>query len=195
MRSASALDAEMIVFGCGSRHPTFPYGAARENHKPETRALLVESLREVARHAQGAGLLAAVEVHVLTTLDTPEHVLEIVDAVDSAWLRVNLDSVNFLDSVQAVYSSGERFRHAATTLAPRLAPSAHIKDVVIEPDLVVKISEAPAGQGIVDLEAMIAACAEHLPDGGALIVEHFGAEESEIALRNVSTIARRLGVL
>lgn len=194
MTSARSLNAEMIVFGCGSLHPTFPYGSARENHLPETRERLVSSLRAVARRAEEAGMPAAVECHVLTTLDTPEHVREIVDAVDSEWLMVNFDPVNFLGSAEHVYDSGARTRHAAAVLAPRFAPSAHIKDAIIQPDLVVNIAEAPAGQGVVDLDAIVDSCARHLPDGASIIIEHFGPEESELALEHVTGIAARLGV-
>src|SRR6476646_5452136 len=37
MRSARSLGAQMVLGGCGSLHPTFNYGPARENHLPETR--------------------------------------------------------------------------------------------------------------------------------------------------------------
>jgi sugar phosphate isomerase/epimerase len=191
---AQALDAQMMLTGCGSHHPTFSYGPAPENHTSETRERLVESLRELARHAEDAGVPVALECHVLTTLDTAEHVREIFDAVDSPWIGANFDPVNFLGSLPAVFDSGNVARHVAATIGPRFMPAVHVKDVVVEPDLVLKISEAPPGTGIMDLDGVMEAC-RSLPPESALIVEHFGPEESAAALRHVGELARRHGLL
>jgi L-ribulose-5-phosphate 3-epimerase len=194
MRSGRALGAHMIISGCGSHHPTFSYGPSPKNHTPEARQRLVASLRDLARHAEDIGIPAALEVHLLTTLDSPEHVREILDEVDSPWVKANFDPVNFLGSLAAVYHSGAVALHAAETIGPRLAAAAHIKDVVVEPELVLKIAEAPPGTGLMDLDAMIESC-KHLPDGSALIVEHFGPEESAAALRHVTALAAAHGML
>jgi sugar phosphate isomerase/epimerase len=194
MGAARAVGAQMILGGCGSLHPTFSYGPARENHAPETRERLVGSVRELARHAEAAGMPVALECHLLTTLDTPEHVREIFDAVDSPFAFANFDPVNFVGSLDAVYDSGAVAEHAAATIGPRLAPSAHVKDIVVEPDLVLKIAECPPGTGIMDLDGVVESC-RHLPDDSSLIVEHFGPEESAAALHHVAGIARRHGML
>jgi sugar phosphate isomerase/epimerase len=194
MRSARSLGAQMVLGGCGSHHPTFNYGPARENHTPEARQRLTECLRELARHGEEAGVPIAMECHLLTTLDTPEHVREIFDAVDSPFAYANLDPVNFVGSLDAVWASGEVAEHAARTIGPRLAPSIHIKDLVVEPDLVLKIAEVPPGTGIMDLDAVIESC-RHLPDDSSLIVEHLGPEESEAALAYVAALAKRHGML
>jgi sugar phosphate isomerase/epimerase len=194
MRSAQALGAQMVLGGCGSHHPTFNYGPARENYTPEARQRLTGCLRELARHAEEAGMPIAMECHVLTTLDTPEHVREIFDAVDSPFACVNFDPVNFVGSLDAVWASGAVAEHAAATIGPRLAPSMHIKDIVVEADLVLKIAEVPPGLGLMDLDAVIESC-RHLPDDSSLIVEHFGPEESEAALAYVAALAERHGML
>ena len=76
----------------------------------------------------------------------------------------------------------------AATIGPRLAPSAHIKDIVVEPDLVLKIAEVPPGHGIMDLDGVLESC-RHLPDDSSLIVEHFGPERVRgcAALRRASS--------
>ncbi|MDX6569241.1 MAG: hypothetical protein QOH15_1819 [Gaiellales bacterium] len=135
----------------------------------------------------------ALECHLLTTLDTAEHVREIFDAVDSAFAYANFDPVNFVGSLEAVYDSGAVAEHVARTIGPRLAPSAHIKDIVVEPDLVLKIAEVPPGQGIMDLDGVLESC-RHLPEDSSLIVEHFGPQESEAALRYVAELAARHGM-
>jgi sugar phosphate isomerase/epimerase len=194
MRAARSLGAQMVLGGCGSLHPTFNYGPARENHLPETRERLIGSLRELARHAEDAGMPVALECHLLTTLDSAEHVREIFDAVDSPFAFANFDPVNFIGSLEAVYDSGAVAEHVARTIGPRLAPSVHIKDLVVEPDLVLKIAEVPPGTGIMDLDGVLESC-RHLPEDSSLIVEHFGPEESAAALRYVAALAERHGML
>lgn len=193
MRAAKSLDAEMVLTGCGSLHATHPYGPAHENHSDRTRERLVDSLRHVAQAAEQAGMPVALEPHVLTTLDTPENVRAVLDEVDSNWIQANFDPVNFLGSLDAVYASGDSIRHALATLGPRLAPSAHIKDVVVEAELVLHIAEVPPGDGVLDLAAVLTACRE-LPESSALIVEHLSAEAAPAALRVVSELATMLGI-
>src|SRR5882762_7545942 len=46
--TARLLGSEMIISGCGSRHPDAFYGPHPENHLPQTRERLISSLRRVA---------------------------------------------------------------------------------------------------------------------------------------------------
>lgn len=193
MSSAKTMRAEAMLFGCGSHHPTFNYGPDPRNHTEAARNQLVQNLRTLARHAEEAQMPISLEAHLLTTLDTPKHVREILDAVDSPWVRANFDPVNFLGSLEAVFTSGQVAEDAARTMGPRLNPTAHIKDVVVEPDLVLKISEAAPGTGIMDLPAVMRAC-RHLPPGSSLIVEHLGPRESEQAIRYLREIGAEHGV-
>jgi sugar phosphate isomerase/epimerase len=194
LRTASFLGAGMVVTGCGSHHPGHPYGPARQNHSQQSRDLLVASLTELAGRAADAGTVLAMEAHCLTTLDTPETVRQILDAVDSPWVRVNFDPVNFLASVPAVYGSGAAIRHAAEVLGPRLAPAAHVKDVVLQPDLVLHIAEAVPGDGLLDLPAMLDTCRLLLPHPATLIVEHLGPDDAARAIAHVTRVAAGLGI-
>ena len=194
LRTASFLGAGMVVTGCGSHHPDHPYGPARENHSQQSRDLLVASLTELAGRASDAGTVLAVEAHCLTTLDTPETVRLILDAVDSPWVRVNFDPVNFLGSLPAVYESGATIRHAAEVLGPRLAPAAHVKDVVLQPDLVLHIAEAVPGEGLFDLPAMLDVCRRMLPQPATLFVEHLGPDDAARAIAHVTRVAAGLGL-
>ena len=72
--TARLLGAEMIISGCGSRHPTAFDGPHAENHLRSTRERLISSLRRVVRWARDAEVILALECHVTTALDTPEHI-------------------------------------------------------------------------------------------------------------------------
>jgi len=192
--AAAAVGAGMVVTGCGSHHPHHPYGPARANHSQQSRDLLVASLTELAARAAGAGTVLALEAHCLTTLDTPENVRLILDAVDSPWVRVNFDPVNFLASIPAAYNSGDAARHAAEVLQPRLAPTAHIKDVTIQAGLVLHIAEAVPGEGLLELPSVLDTCARLLPQPATLIVEHLGPHDAARAIAHVRRVAAECGI-
>ncbi|MDQ6673454.1 MAG: sugar phosphate isomerase/epimerase [Chloroflexota bacterium] len=186
--TAQLLGAEMIISGCGSRHPSHFYGPHPDNHAPATRERLIASLRRAAPWAQDAGVVLALECHVTTALDTPEHIREIVQAVDSAWVRANFDPVNLLGDFSKVWHNGEAMRHMWRTVGACYAQSAHIKDVRADPELVVHISEAPPGQGLLDLDAFFEVVT-HLGQDTAVIVEHLPPEEAIAAITYVHQAA------
>lgn len=189
LRGAAALGAEMVITGCGSHHPSHPYGPSPDNHSVEARRRLVESLGEVAEHAEDTSVVLALEPHVMTTLDTPERTREILDAVDSPKVRANFDPVNFLGSLPALYGSAAEIAAAARTIGPRLAPSAHLKDANANADFVVQIVEVPPGEGLVDLGALLRTCVDSLPPESTLIIEHLEAPLVATALARVRELA------
>jgi sugar phosphate isomerase/epimerase len=179
--AGKALGAEMLITGCGSVHPTFHYGPSPENHSARTRARLVEGLRGAADMAEEAGLPLAMECHVLTALDTPRTIRDVLEEVDSPWIRANFDPVNLLGDLQSVYSSGARIREMWEVLSRHYVPCVHIKDVVALPELVVKLAEVPPGDGWLDFGAVFEVAAAMEP-GAALIVEHLGPDRAPQAL-------------
>jgi sugar phosphate isomerase/epimerase len=191
--AARELGSAMVISGCGSLHPSHPYGPCAANHGEAARERLVSSLATAAPWAQKAGVVLALECHVLTTLDSPERVRELLDRVDSPWVRANFDPVNFVGDLRALYDTGTLVRRVFDTLEPHLAPCAHVKDVVALPELVLHLAEVPPGQGLFDLDAMFAACGR-LPDGAALVVEHLDRPASIEALAHVRERATAAGL-
>jgi sugar phosphate isomerase/epimerase len=190
--AARDLGAEMIISGCGSHHATHFYGPHPANHQPETRQRLIDSLRQVVPWAEDTGVMLALECHVTTALDTPEHIREVIDAVDSRWVRANFDPVNLLGTFSRVWENGEAMRDMWHVLGPRYVQSAHIKDVVADPELVVHISEAPPGTGLLDLDAFFDVC-RNLGEGTAVIVEHLPADQARAAIEVVKAAAAERG--
>jgi sugar phosphate isomerase/epimerase len=188
--TARLLGAEMIISGCGSRHPSHFYGPHPENHTPATRERLIASLRRVAPWAQEAGVILALECHVTTALDTPEHIREIVQATDSPWIRANFDPVNLLGDFSRVWHNADAMRHMWQTLGECYTKSAHIKDVRADPGFVVHISEAPPGEGLLDLDAFFEVVA-HLGEDTAVIVEHLPADQALAAIAYVKHAAEQ----
>jgi sugar phosphate isomerase/epimerase len=190
--TARDLGSEMIISGCGSYHPTHFYGPRPENHTPRTRERLIASLRRAAAFGEDTGVVLALECHVTTALDTPEHIREVLDGVDSRWVRANFDPVNLLGDFLKVWDNAAAMRHMWDTLGACYTKSAHIKDVVADPDLVVHISEAPPGAGMLDLDAFFEVCS-HLGEDTAVIVEHLPADQALAAIAYVKKAATDRG--
>lgn len=186
--TACALGAEMIISGCGSRHPSAFYGPHPENHLDATRERLVASLKRVVPWAENAGVILALECHVTTALDTPEHIRDVIQAVDSPWVRANFDPVNLLGDLSQVWHNAEAMRHMWRMLGNCYARSAHIKDVRADPEFVVHISEAPPGQGLLDLDAFFDVVRQ-LGEDAAVVVEHLPVDQALAALAYVKDAA------
>jgi sugar phosphate isomerase/epimerase len=174
---ARLLGSPMVLSGCGSYHPTQHYGPHPENHSERAREQIIRFLRPAARRAEEHGVILALECHMLTALDTPSHIREIVDAVGSSALKVNFDPVNLLTSVDAVYASGAEMAAMLETLGERYHWTAHAKDVLIEARLALHLDETVCGDGLLDWPAYLRT-AERLgtPERPAtILVEHMPA--------------------
>jgi len=187
--TARLLGAEMIISGCGSRHPDAFYGPHPENHLNATRQRLIRNLQRVLPWAEDAGVMLALECHVTTALDTPEHIRDVILAIDSPWVRANFDPVNLLGDFHAVWNNAEAMRHMWATLGACYAKSAHIKDVRADPELVVHISEAPPGEGLLDLDTFFEVVSQ-LGEDTAVIVEHLPADQAVAAIQYVRHAAQ-----
>ena len=174
---ARKLGSPMVLTGCGSYHPTRGYGPHPRNHAPKARERIVEFLRLAAPRAEDHGIVLALECHMITALDTPAHIREIVDAIGSPNVKVNFDPVNLLDSIDAVYDSGARMAAMLDALGERYHRTAHAKDVLIESRLALHFEETVCGDGILDWPAYLR-CAERLGTAeqpAAVLVEHMPA--------------------
>jgi sugar phosphate isomerase/epimerase len=174
---ARLLGSPMVLTGCGSYHPTHHYGPHPRNHTAEARERMVDFLRLAAPRAEEHGVVLALECHLITALDTPAHVRDVVDAVGSPGLKVNFDPVNLLGSVDAVFDSGAEMAAMLELLGPRYHWTAHAKDVLIEPRLALHLEETVCGDGQLDWPAYLR-CAERLGSAeqpAAVLVEHMPA--------------------
>ena len=92
--------------------------------KPEEwdtiRDLLVERTRELVEYAQARSVTIAMEPHISAVIDTPEKVLQLLELVDSPYLKVNFDISHF-DIV------GLTIQDTVAALAPYTAHT-HVKD-------------------------------------------------------------------
>ena len=195
-RVAQLLGSPMVLTGCGSYHPTRGYGPHPRNHSPEARERMVVFLKRAAPRAEEHGIVLALECHMITALDTPAHIREVVDAVASPALKVNFDPVNLLASIDAVYDSGAQMAAMLAELGPRYHWTAHAKDILIEARLALHFEETVCGDGLLDWPAYLR-CAERLgtPERpAAVLVEHMPAFLAPRGLEFVRSQAAADGV-
>ena len=108
--------------------------------------MTIEVLRELSLIAADFDLMITMELHVdLTSLE----LAHIIEAVDSAHVRVNLDTANALGLLEDPVD-------AARTLAPYVHTT-HFKDTCIHPteEGYNWLGGAPLGRGLVDLPAVV----------------------------------------
>jgi sugar phosphate isomerase/epimerase len=170
LRVARELGADAVILGAGSVAPEGGYAPDPRNHSAATADRLVTALKDAIGACTENGVGIALEPHVLTVLDTPERIADILARVDSPWICVNLDPVNLLDGLSALYDPASHLERVFSSLGPR-ACSGHLKDAYVEHQFVLHLSECPLGEGLFDLAGFVDRFARVLPDGW-LFIEH-----------------------
>src|SRR5215207_3358149 len=175
VKLGASVGAQMVGIRPTSISPDGPWSPHPLNYAPATEERLVKSLREIAVACADHQLPIALECHVTTTLHSPEASRRIIESVGSEWVKVNLDPVNFARDHHTTYDTTRLLNDLFDTLGS-YALAAHIKDVRVDDDHVVHISETPPGTGLMDFETLFRRFEALLPDGYALI-EHLTPEQ------------------
>jgi sugar phosphate isomerase/epimerase len=164
------LQGDNVYVRPGSMNPGGHWWPHPENHSAATIDRLVDSLSQISRMAEDAGVVVVVEGHTVSPLDTAAKVREVIDRVGSPALKFNLDPVNFVSNVQDVYHSRRVLDDLFDTLG-ELNWAIHAKDMAVEDRHVVHISEVVMGRGHMDLGYMLQRFEKVRPEG-YVIVEH-----------------------
>jgi sugar phosphate isomerase/epimerase len=170
IQRAAELGAITASMRPTSLHPTSQWGPHPLNYAPATEDRLVRSLSEMAEVCETYQIPMTMEVHVTTTMRSAEKIREIIERTGSSWIKVNADLVNFIPDFATAYDTATMINHVFDVLGPYIT-TAHLKDVVVDTPLVVHISEALPGTGLLDWDTLFRRFEALLPDGYALI-EH-----------------------
>jgi sugar phosphate isomerase/epimerase len=164
------LGAGTVYVRPGSLNPAGPWTPHPENTSVRTLLRLVDSLQRAVGAAETVGVPLAIEGGSVCSLDTPERVRDVIQAVGSPALRFNVDPVNFVRNLDELFTS--------TTLVNRLfdvcgdlVVCAHVKDITYENSIPLRLREVPLSQGIFDNVAFLRRFEQSCPDGFVLI-EH-----------------------
>jgi sugar phosphate isomerase/epimerase len=192
VRVGADLGAVMVGIRPTSLNPNGPWWPHPNNFTEATEARLIQSLREITRACEIHGVPIALECHITTTLDSPQSVRRVVEQVESRWIKVNLDPINFISNLRTAYHSTALVNDLFDTLGPYIF-AAHIKDVYVEDRHVLHISETIPGDGIFDFDTFFQRFEAVLPDGYALI-EHLPESQIAQAQHFILQKLQRLGI-
>jgi sugar phosphate isomerase/epimerase len=190
--AARWLEADTVYVRPGSLNPAGSWTPHPENTHPRTLARLIVSLKAAAAAAEDLGVTLALEGHVVSSLDTPERLREVFEAVGSSALRHNVDPVNMIGGLRDAYDTTAFLGRLFAVLGPYIV-AAHAKDLRVENRLVLHLEECVIGEGLLDqatfLDLFEAAC----PDGYVLI-EHLPDDQVPAAKRALDAAAERAGL-
>ena len=175
LRVAGDIGARGIDTGPGSMNPTGPWNPHPDNWSQRSKAQLIKSLRECAKAAADNQVYLSLEGHQLVVLENEKVTKEILDAVDSPWVRSDLDPANWV-TLKTVYSTGEYIDRIFDTLGNHIV-SGHAKDITLTNKHTLHLPTCAAGTGMLDFKAYIRRMHALDPEY-PLIVE--GAQEEQL---------------
>ena len=170
MQAAHALRAETLYIRPGGLNPVGPWYPHPDHHQDQAFDRAVESIAAIAEAAEAEGISLAVEGHVLSVLDRPERIADLLRCIPTQALGFNLDPVNFIGSIWEAWDPTPVYARLLAASRGRIR-AAHWKDYTLEDRLVLHIEEVPLGQGVIDHAAWLTALNEIAPHAWVLI-EH-----------------------
>jgi sugar phosphate isomerase/epimerase len=191
LRLAGWLGARGIDTGPGSMNPDGPWYPHPDNWKPEARKQLIKSLKESAPAAEDAGVFLSLESHQLVTLESPEVTREVLDEVDSPWVRCDYDSANWI-TLKEVFDTGAALNRHFDLLGEYIV-SAHAKDIWVENKLALHLQDGCPGKGRMDFRTLFHRMEALSPDY-PVIVEGAQTEELPMVSALFHDIAVEMGI-
>jgi sugar phosphate isomerase/epimerase len=152
LRLAGWLGSRGIDTGPGSMNPNGPWFPHPDNWAATARRQLVKSLKECAQAAEDAGVYLSLEGHQLVTLESAEVTRDILDEVDSPWVRSDYDSANWITR-ETIYDTTRAVNHHFDVLGDHIV-SCHAKDIWIENRLALHLQDGCPGQGLMDFKTL-----------------------------------------
>lgn len=189
---AHEFAAQTALIRTGSLNPSGSYNPSRKNHTPEALAQLLETLRMIAAKAESVGQTIVIETHVLTILNSPEIIADVVRQIGSERIKIVMDYVNHFQTLSQVYASTDRINQIFDTMGA-LCPVAHCKDITVRDGFVVHFDEEVPGEGELDLATVFRRW-HALDPNGYMLLEHLPNELYPLAASNTRRIAAEAGV-
>jgi sugar phosphate isomerase/epimerase len=191
LRLAGWLGARGIDTGPGSMNPDGPWFPHPYNYTPQAKEQLIKTLKECAGAAEENGVFLSLECHQLVTLKTPEIAREVLDAVNSPWVRCDYDSANWI-TLEDIYDTGRALNHHFDTVGKHIV-SCHAKDIRIENRLTLHLQDGCPGKGLMDFKTLFRRMEALNPDF-PVISEGNKTEELPFVSKLFHETAQELGI-
>jgi sugar phosphate isomerase/epimerase len=191
LRLAGWMGARGIDTGPGSMNPLGPWFPHPENWTASAQRQLVKTLKECAPAAEDAGVYLSLECHQLVTLKTPEIAKEVLDAVNSPWVRCDYDSANWI-TLETVFDTASALNHHFDLLGNHIV-SCHAKDIWIENKLTLHLQDGCPGKGLMDFKTLFRRIEALSPDY-PVIAEGNSSADLPFVSKLFHDTARELGI-
>jgi sugar phosphate isomerase/epimerase len=189
---AERIGARCCVNTAGSRADAWD-APHPDNLSADTFALIVDSVREIVDAVAPRRTFYTLEPMPWALPDSPAAYLDLLRAIDRPAFAVHLDPVNLINTPAKFYDNAGFLRECFAQLGPH-AKSVHVKDMVLEPPLTVRLSEVRPGLGGLDLRTFLTETARLDPDT-PILVEHLQTDaEYAAAVAHVRGVAAELGL-
>jgi sugar phosphate isomerase/epimerase len=191
LQLAGWMGARGIDTGPGSMNPDGPWFPHPDNWTVTSRRQLVKTLNECKQAAEDAGVYLSLECHQLVTLKTPEIAREILDEVNSPWVRNDYDSANWI-TLETVFDTGAALNHHFDVMGHHIV-SCHAKDINIENKLTLHLQDGCPGKGLMDFKTLFRRM-EALDPDYPVISEGNSTEELPFVSELFHRTAQELGI-
>ena len=191
LQLAGWMGARGIDTGPGSMNPDGPWFPHPDNWTATSRNQLVKSLNEAKSAAEDAGVYLSLEGHQLVVLESAEVTRDILDQVNSPWVRSDYDSANWITR-ETVYYTAAAVNHHFDVLGKHIV-SCHAKDIWIENRLALHLADGCPGKGLMDFRALFRRM-EALDPTYPVIAEGNSTDELPQVSALFHSVAKELGI-
>lgn len=192
LRLADRVGARCCINITGSLSDTWD-GPHPQNMSQAVFEKAVENIRRIIDTAAPRHAFYTVEMMPWMVPNSIESMQALLKAVDRRQFAVHADMCNMVNSFEKVYENAALTKQFFGTFGSQIK-AVHAKDIRLGKKLTLQITEVMPGQGVMDLDVMLAEC-EALDADMPVMVEHLnGEQEYTAAARWLRDRARALGI-
>lgn len=153
-------------------------GCYKENYSEKTYTEIIETVQNLIDSVKPKNTFYTLEPMPWMHPDSPDDYLRMIKDINREAFGVHLDIVNMISDTKK-YLFNEQFTTTAFCLLGKHIKSCHIKDVLLESHLTLKLKEVPCGEGGFNLKHYIEQI-NLLDENMPVIIEHLDKEEEYI---------------
>jgi len=191
LKVAGWMEARAVDCGPGSMSADGPWFAHPDNWTNDAVERLIDSLKKVAPVAEDTGVYLTIEGHQLVTLEDAQITAEVLDTVDSPYIRSIYDAANWINR-ETIFNTTQAIHDDFDALDKHII-SAHAKDIWIENRHALHLQDGCPGKGILDFETLFTRLEALSPDY-PLLVEGAASDELEAVGKLFHEIANKLNI-
>jgi sugar phosphate isomerase/epimerase len=189
---ADEVGAKCAVTFIGTLAPDSLFGPHPDNLNQVGFDIFVETARKIVDAVKPKRAKFAFEMMQWTLPDSPEVLLELIQAIDRPMFGAHLDPTNLVVSPRLFYNTGDIIQRCFSVLRQHIV-SAHAKDLVLGDQLSMHLSEVLPGTGGLDYATYLTEL-DKLDGNVPLLLEHLETDQYPAARDNVKRIGAGLGI-